>query len=225
MPDVNAQDVAAKQRIITHMNADHQDSLVRYLEFFCHLSSFSARNAKLMDVSFKSLSLASSNGAYHIIPIEPPINAWAEIRERVVAMDAEAVKGLKRSNITVKEYITPSGFMAVTFVATALTFVVFSKRSNLEPGSYLYEYLLLHAPGFADWCYSIQPLLVFLMYTIHGSETLYMTTGRLKKHSVPSFSALWWKWVLGTFVEGIGSFIRFDRMIKEEEEKKAKAKH
>ena len=225
MADSNTKDVAAKQRIITHMNADHQDSLVRYLEHFCHLSSFSARNAKLRDISFKSLTLVSSNNTSHIIPIEPPMTTWAEARERVIAMDAEAVKGLKRSSITVKKYIKPSGVWAVIFIAAALTFAAFSKRSNFKSGSLLYDYLLQYAPGFAKWCYTIQPLLMFLMIPIHGGESIYMAAGRLKRHSVPKFSAVWWKWVSSTFIEGFGAFIRFDTIIKEEERKTAKAKH
>ncbi|MCJ1239209.1 hypothetical protein MMC14_007203 [Varicellaria rhodocarpa] len=227
MADLKAKDAAAKQRIINHMNADHQISLVRYLEHFCHLSSFSARNAKLQDISFKSLTILSSKNAQHVISIEPPMVAWVEARERVVAMDAEAVKGLKRSNITMKRYEEPSGFMALVFVAVAMTFALFSKRSNFESGSFLYNHVLRYAPGFAKWCYKIQPLLIFLMVTIHGSEVVYMGIGRLKKHSVPRFGILWWKWVLSTFIEGVGAFVRFDRIIKEEEEeeKKMKAKH
>ena len=225
MADPKVKDVAAKQRIITHMNADHQDSLVRYLEHYCHLSSFSARNAKLEDISFASLTIASSQNTQHVISIEPPMVAWAEARERVVAMDAEAVKGLKRSNITMKKYKEPSGLMAVVFIAAAISFALFSKRSNLEPGSFLYNHVLWYAPGFAKWCYKIQPLLIFLMVTIHGGEAVYMVTGRLKKHSVPRFGMLWWKWMLSTYIEGVGAFVRFDRIIKEEEEKKLKAKH
>ena len=225
MADPKVKDAAVKQRIITHMNTDHQDSLVRYLEHFCHLSSFSARNAKLEDISFESLTIASSKNTQHVISIEPPMVAWAEARERVVAMDAEAVKGLKRSNIIMKRYKEPSGFMAVVFIAAAISFALFSKRSNFEPGSFLYNHVLRYAPGFAKWCYKIQPLLIILMVTIHGGEAVYMVTGRLKKHSVPRFGMLWWKWMLSTYIEGVGAFVRFDRIIKEEEEKKLKAKH
>lgn len=45
--DPAAAELAAKTRIITHMNNDHQDSLVRYLEAYHNLSSFTARNAKI----------------------------------------------------------------------------------------------------------------------------------------------------------------------------------
>ena len=207
------------------MNVDHQDSLVRYLEHFCRLSSFSARNAKLEDITFDALIISSSDGSRYTIPIEPPMTTWSEARPRVVAMDGEATAGLKRSNITVKKYKKPKGFMSVVFASCAITYVMFCKRSNFQPGSLLYDYLLKHAPGFASWCYKIQPMLIYPMLAIHIGEASYMVQNRLEKHSVPRFSKLWWKWVLSTFIEGVGAFMRLDGIVKEEEINKAKLKH
>lgn len=225
MADLASKDAAAKQRIITHMNADHQDSLVRYLEHFCHLSSFSARNAKLEDITFDTLIISLSDGSRYTIPIAPPMTAWSEARPRVVAMDEEATTGLKRSNITVKKYKRPKGFMTVVFVSCAVTLVMFSKRSNFQPGSILYDNLLKYTPGFADWCYKIQPMLLYPMLAIHISEATCMAQTRLKKHSVPRCSRLWWKWILSTFIEGVGAFMRLDGIVKEEEANKAKLQH
>ena len=217
-------DAAAKQRILSHMNSEHQDSLQRYLEHYSDVSSFSGRNAKLTDITFNSMTILTSTGS-RTIPIDPPLTSWSQARERVVAMDAEATAGLHRSNVTVKKYKKPKGFWAVVFVASACTFVVFSRRSNFQPGSFLYDNVLKHAPAFAQWCYKIQPLVIYPMIAIHGVETFHMQKSRLEKHNVPFFSKLWWKWVLSTFVEGVGAFIRFDRIVKEEQEKQEKAKH
>lgn len=224
MEDQSAKDAAAKQRIISHMNSEHRDSLRRYLEHYNRVSSFSARDAKLTDITFNSMIIQSSNG-YCTVPIDPPLTSWSQARERVVAMDAEATAGLGRSNITVKKYKRPNGFMAVVFVAAACTFVVFSKRSNFEAGSFIYDSLLKHTPGFAKWCYKIQPLVIYPMLTIHGWEAYHMQKSRLQRHNVPFMSKLWWKWFLSTFIEGVGSFMRFDRIVKEEREKQEKAKH
>lgn len=225
MADQAAKDAASKQRIVTHMNADHQDSLIRYLEHFCNLSSYAARNAKLVDVTFDSLTILSSDGSPHSISIKPSMNSWSEVRPRVVAMDAEAVAALGRSNITVKKYKRPKGFMAVVFVATACTFVLFSKRSNFQPGSFVYDSVMRHVPGFAKFCYKIQPMVIYPMVVLHSGEAIYMERSRLEKHTVPKFSKLWWKWLLSTFVEGVGAFVRFDRIVEIEEVKKANAKH
>ncbi|KAI4177431.1 MAG: hypothetical protein LQ343_000412 [Gyalolechia ehrenbergii] len=125
-----AKDEAAKERIIKHMNADHQDSLVRYLEYFCHLSSSSARNAKLESVTQDSLSISTSTGKTHVVPIQPAMTTWSEARTRFAEIDAQAVAGLGRWSITVKRYERPRGFLAVVFVTCCLTYLVFPKSMD-----------------------------------------------------------------------------------------------
>lgn len=225
MSDSTSKDAEAHQRIITHMNKDHQDSLIRFLEHHAHISSRSARNATLADITLNSLTIISSNRSRHVIPLEPPMKSWSEARERMVAMDQVALRGLGRSDITVKKYKRPKGFLAVVFVAAGCTIVCFSRRSNFLPGSRLYDSVLRHVPSFARFCYDIQPFLLYPVLAIHVSEAVWMETTRLEKHNVPRFSKLWWKWVLSTFVEGVGAFIRLDMIVKEETEKKEKTKH
>ena len=225
MGDSASKDAAAKQRIIQHMNKDHQDSLVRYLEHFCHTSSFSARNAHLHDISFSSMTVLASNGSRYNVPIHPPLTSWSEARERVVAMDTESLTGLKRSKITVKKYKRPEGLWIIVPIVVASTLAAFARRSNFVPGFLFHDVLLKSVPNFAEFCYTIQPYLVASMIAIHGAEAAHMVSSRLERHSVPTFSLLWWKWVVGTFFEGVGSFIRFDKMVKEEEGRKAQAKH
>ena len=219
-------DEATKQRIITHMNNDHQDSLIRYLQHYAHLSSFSARNAHLVDISLDSLTILSSNRTPHLIPIKPAMTSYSEARPRVVAMDGEAVAGLGASDITVKRYKPPYGFMTVVMVACLLTHISFCRRANFEPGSVFYDTLLLkHVPRFADFCWTIQPLLFLPNYLLHGTEAAWMVKSRLEKHTVRMFSRVWWMWVLSCFAEGYGSFVRFDECVSEEKAKKEGMKH
>ena len=218
-------DTAAKHRIITHMNADHQDSLIRYLEYYAHLSPFAARNAQLTDITFDSMTIASGNNNIHNVPFKPPMTSWAEARPRVVAMDADAVKGLRRSNVTVKRYKGPRGWMTAVMVACALTFLAFARPQNFVPGALLYDALLKYVPGFAKFCWRVQPLVIYPMLALHVAEAVHMERSRLRKHTVRMFSRTWWNWVVSTFVEGVGAFVRFDEIIREEEEKREKAKH
>ena len=225
-PPKGTDEAVAKQRIITHMNNDHQDSLIRYLRYYARLSSFSARNAHLADISFHDLTILSSNGTPHAIPIKPAMTSWSEARPRVVAMDAEAVDGLGASNITVREYRLPHGFfMTVVFVACALTHVAYWRRANFEPGSILYDTLLKTVPSFAGFCRLIQPLLFVFMMGLHGGEAVWMARSRLEKHTVRMFSRVWWMWVLSCYVEGFGSFIRFDECVREEKARREGMKH
>ena len=207
------------------MNNEHQDSLVRYLEHYCHLSSFSARHARLSDITFDHLVISTYPGSAHIVPIHPSMTSWSDARPRVVAMDAEAVAGLNRSNITVKKYVKPTGLMFSHFCWTVINLIVFSRRENLQPGSLLYDSILVYTPGFARFCLLMRPLVLFLILASHPAESLYMHMSKLRKHTVPTFSVLWWTWILSTLAEGFPAFIRFNRIVKEEEMKKANAKH
>ena len=225
MGDPGAKDVVAKQRIITHMNNDHWDSLIRYLEYFCHLSSASARHAELTDIDFDGLTLRANGGSSYRVPIKPSMTSWADVRPRVVAMDAEAVAGLNRSNITVKRYARPKGVTAVVLVLIISSFLMLFKRSNFQPGSLLHDMIFVYVPGFARFSFRVQPLVFYSMVLIHLGECIYMVRGRLQKHTVPTFSKLWWKWALNSLVEGYGSIVRFDEIVKEEELKRKYAKH
>lgn len=223
MSELGSKDAAAKQRIITHMNHDHQDSLVRYLEHFCHLSSSSARHARLSDITYDHLVI-STNGHSHVVPIHPSMTSWADARPRAVAMDAEAVAGLKRSNITVKTYVKPTGFMAVVFCVVIFNMTILPRAANFQPGSLLYDNLWIYIPWFARFCLNVRVWVIWILLLVHIPEVVYMERSRLRKHTVPTLSALWWKWILSTSVEGVSAFIRFDQIV-EEERKKLKAKH
>ncbi|MCJ1379672.1 hypothetical protein MMC17_002774 [Xylographa soralifera] len=225
MAEAQVKDAAAKERIIQHMNKDHQDSLIRYLEHYCHVSSYYARNAQLQDIAFHSMTITSGRSCRYIIPLDPPLASWSEARSRVVAMDSESIDGLKRSKITVKKYKRPKGLWIVVPFLVAGTITAFSKRSNFEPGSFLYDYLLNSVPDFAKFCHTIQPYLLPGILMIHTTEAAHMASSRLDKHSVPRFSPLWWKWVISAFFEGIGAFRRLDRIVADEEDLKAKIKH
>lgn len=223
------EDDAAQDRIIKHMNADHFDSIIRYVRHYNRVSSFSARNARLKNITFQNISISSfpypSKEIHHTIPLDPPFHSWAEARSRLVEMDADACKGLGCSNITVKTYAPPSGFKAVIFGACLWTYVTFSRRSHFLPGSLYYDYFFGFVPGFAKFCYTIQPLIITLMVVLHSAEVIHLAITRLEKHTVPVFSQLWWKWILSDFVEGVGALKRFDRIVEEERLKKEHQKH
>lgn len=225
-------EAAVKKRIIKHMNHDHQDSIRRYLEHYTHISPFSARNATLTDIFYSAMEirvppfLGLGSGNYYIVPISPKLESWADARPRLAAMDHEALAALGRSPVTVKSYVPPYGFMLLVFIACVLTYVSFCYRGNFVPGSLFYESLRLDViPRFARFCYKIQPLIISIMVGVHGLEAWWTATGRLRKHSVPVGSSLWFKWVGSAYVEGLGATVRFDQLVREEEEKRAKAKH
>ncbi|KZF19837.1 hypothetical protein L228DRAFT_250264 [Xylona heveae TC161] len=213
-----------KQRIISHMNSGHQDSLIKYLKFYSHLSSFAARNARLTDISFSGMDI-TSNGKIYVVEISPPLKSWGEARERLVKMDKDATIGLGLSDVTVKEYRRPKGFHAVIFTVCFATYVAFSRRSNFIPGSLLYDLFLQGFPAFGKWLYTIQPLLIVTMVAIHVFEVTWLARTRLRVHNVPVTSKLWWIWMASCFIEGFGSFQRFDDIVYETRKAKESQKH
>ena len=225
-PNIDKEAIA-KARIIAHMNKDHSDSLIRYLQHYTGFSLSAARNARLIDITFEDMTIASPT-AYHVytntIRLNPPLSAWSEARARLVEMDGEARWALGCSDITVKKYIPPSGFMAVVVAVVVWTFATFSRRSNFLPGSYYYSAFFQHVPRFAKLCYMLQPF-VLSTIPIHCAEAYYLAKYRLEKHTVPTFSSLWWKWMISDFVEGYGTLHRFDLHVEEERIKKEQQKH
>ncbi|EKG10996.1 protein of unknown function DUF2470 [Macrophomina phaseolina MS6] len=218
-----AQEAAAKQRVISHMNADHQDSIVRYAEHYCKLSSFAARKARLADITLGSMCVEAA-GKKYTIPLEPPMQSWREARERLVQMDKDALAGLGRSDITVKQYTRPRGAHAVVFTVCALTYVLVSRRANAQPGSFIYDHVLSYSPGFASFVAQVQPLVLAFLVGIHALETAILAR-RLQRHNVSAFSRLWWQWIASCLIEGFGSLERFGALVQQGRHEKEKQKH
>ncbi|KAF2143282.1 uncharacterized protein K452DRAFT_286109 [Aplosporella prunicola CBS 121167] len=221
--DPHAHEAAARQRIVSHMNADHQDSVRRYLEHYCNVSSFAARNARLVGMSLGSMSIQAAGHRYNI-PLEPPMQSWREARERVIKMDQDAVTALRRSDITVKTYTRPRGFHAVVFTVCSLTYVLVSRRANALPGSYIHDYILKYVPALASFTAKVQPIILVLMIVIHVFESSIMAR-KLGKHNVPFGGGLWWCWITSCFIEGFGALQRVDALVRKGRLEKEKAKH
>ncbi|KAG8627133.1 hypothetical protein KVT40_004616 [Elsinoe batatas] len=221
MDDQATKDAAAKQRIISHMNADHHDSVVRYLEHYHKQSSWSAYSARITDVTLSDITFQSDAGRFST-PLNPPMTSFREARERLVAMDKECVQALGRSDITIRDFETPYGWYLYLFIIVSATFVAFSRRANFAPNS-------LAAAIMPDvlrrFNYAIQPYLLFGLFAIHGTEAYVMANGRLKKHNVNMRTKTFWLWVGDAFIEGFGSFHRFDKIVKEKQAAKAQQKH
>ena len=213
-------DVSPRERIIKHMNDDHQDSLVRFLKHFNKIPSATANTAQLTDITFEHM-IVSYTGRRNILFFDPPLQHWREARTRVVKMDEEARAGLGQSDIAVTRYIPPKGFGATSFIVCLVTFSVFSTRSNFMFGSLLYESLLRHVPSFNHFCWNVQPYVLALMVAIHSSEVVWMASTRLYKHHVPFLSPLWFLWVASTFIEGAPAFFRIDALIRGEKAEKS----
>ncbi|KAI9832441.1 MAG: hypothetical protein M1826_001765 [Phylliscum demangeonii] len=217
-------DTKTRQRIVKHMNEAHEDSLSRFLEFYCRVPSSMIKHAQLETVALDHLVLTSGHGR-HFIPLDPPMSSWADSRRRMIDMDRAALTGLGRSSITVDRYLPPRGFHAVVMLACVLTYLSFCRQRNFLPGSFLYDRLLYRVEPFAHFCRSIQPLLFPLMVAIHVTEASLFAWWRVSKHIVPPFTGLWWTWVISNFLEGYGAWQRFDGLVRQREREQDAINH
>lgn len=205
-----------------HMNKDHRASLERFLEFYNGLPRSSAQGAELEEVTLSHLIIRSPK-TRSIIPLEPALRDWSELRPRLVAMDGAALAGLGRSDVVVDAYVAPRGFHAVVMLACALTFLFFYRRGNFAPGAWQFDAVLHRVPRFATFCATIQPVLFPGMLATHVAEAVWLHFARLKRYNVPILGRLWCTWFASVFLEGIGGIRRFDALVQKKKTEKARA--
>ncbi|CRG90301.1 hypothetical protein PISL3812_07344 [Talaromyces islandicus] len=221
---------ARQQQICAHMNADHRDTLGFFLQVYCLVCPIEAESAELEEIRLSGMTITTSSSncppstsqkTHYFVPFEPQLSSLSQVRQQVVSMHHHSLKALGRSDITITEYRRPRGFAAVIFTACILTFTAFARRANFLEGSSLYTLVLRHVPGFAVFCYRIQPLLMTLMIGIHLSEAIYLWLYRLRPHNIAFGSRLWFCWFVNDFIEGYTALQRFDGLVAEERAKKA----
>lgn len=226
MADPASKDAAAKERIISHMNKDHQKSLNYYLQHYCHLSARAASKAKLIDISLTTLTLLDSNSKTHTIPLDPPMTSYSEARPRVVEMDHIARAALGISSIQITEYSPPTKPMHITiFGLCVLTFIVFTTQQWIVPGTFVYDKILPWYPGGPKFFLWFTKTIALPTLALHLGEAYWLERTRLRKYGVERGTALWWKWTLSCFIEGFGCFQRADEVIRRKEKEAEKAKH
>jgi hypothetical protein len=224
MPDPS-QDAAAKERIIKHMNVDHQDSLTYYLQHYGKLSHRSARCAVLADISLSAMTLQTVDGKKHKIPFSPPMKSWSDARTRTVEMDRVARAALDISPIQVTEFVGPSGFWLLVPAMFLLTQVVSWNTEKIIPGTWIYDDLLKYFPGGPEMFKTVGSRAALPAILVHIVETWYLDTSRLRKYGVECGSTLWFKWTGACMLEGFGAFQRIDAIVDQKTLEADQVKH
>ncbi|KAF2169815.1 hypothetical protein M409DRAFT_20229 [Zasmidium cellare ATCC 36951] len=216
MAEKASQEQAAKDRIISHMNKDHHDSIVRYLEHYGKRSSLSAYSGRMTDVDLNELTLSCQGKTYRV-PFEPAMSSYREARKRVVELDKECRKALGHSDVTVRQYVPPNNLIyRLEFLIISATFISYSQRWWFAAGGPV-ERLL--GSTFAHFSWTIQPWLLAAMVSIHGAEAVYFALHKLRTHSVNPRSSTWWLWTFSCFIEGQFVYRRFEDLVKSQREK------
>ncbi|CBX93405.1 hypothetical protein IAQ61_009098 [Plenodomus lingam] len=219
------QETAAKQRIIKHMNADHHDSIRRYVEAYASTSMLQSRDAQMTDIDLNHIKF-KCGGQESVITFDPPMKAMREARERLVQLDKDALHVLGRSDITITKFVPAYVKLGHlwNFTQCLLCYLLLPRPANFKPGSLLYETLLYPIPAFAEFVARTAWLVLTIMVPIHLFESGLMAR-KLARHGCTFLDTVWWKWVGTCFVEGITSFWRLDELINEKQKEKDARKH
>lgn len=105
--------------------------------------------------------------------------------------------------------------MAVTALGLALA----SRREFIAPGSPIYDYLL-QSPQAALTAAKVQDWTFFVLMYGHACEVPLFAVTKLRKHGVPFFSCLWWKWAASCFIGGVNTWKHFADTVKVAEAKR-----
>ncbi|KAI0467844.1 hypothetical protein F4859DRAFT_226661 [Xylaria cf. heliscus] len=215
-----------KARITAHMNKEHGAELKLYLQAFNGLSSSAASNPQLTDLTLDTLSISSASGS-HSVRISPPMKSLADARVRLVDMAERAQEKLGLSDIRIDRFAGPRGLGLASFVGVAFYFLsaVAVAAGMLHPGTAAWGFLDAYFPRGAEGYVWVVRTIAVPVLVLHATEAAWLARTRLARYGVETGSALWFKWVLETFVEGLPAFIRFDGLVEEERRRKDAAKH
>jgi hypothetical protein len=158
----------------------------------------------------------------HWIPFEPPLKSYRDARERVVAMDKDCLTALGRSDVTINEYVQPSGVYAAGLAICAATFLGFSQRWWFAADQVVASVL---GQSFAHFAWTIQPWLLAGLFLIHGGELAWFIPARLQKHSVNVKTKEFWLWAISEFIGGVFCSTQFDALVERKRAAKAKQQH
>ena len=209
------------------MNNDHQLSLSLYLQHYNRVPASQCYDAHLQDISLEYLTLTCRAGRY-VIPFKPPMKTYLEARERTVEMHHASLSALGKSDIVMDEYLLPNSVLGILTPVLCTWAVYFlSIPSHLQPGgSWFHDRLLQpYFPAPLTSLIKSYPMAILLaIVAIHVAETAYFIRARLPKFNVRPGSRVWWLWVATVFLSGWPAVMRFDKEIKEREDKKGKGK-
>ncbi|KXJ90865.1 hypothetical protein Micbo1qcDRAFT_225749 [Microdochium bolleyi] len=115
--------------------------------------------------------------------------------------------------VRVDDFPLPSRANIRGILASAALMYASARPSLLEPGSVLHDRLLAgraQATSVSRWA---QLGLFYFLFGAHTLEMLGFAYVRLRRHGVPIFSVLGFKWLLSVFVGGQYAWAHFDEVV------------
>lgn len=216
----------SKNRIISHMNKDHQIALVDYVVVYGHveLSSFVADSVKITDVDEEKLVLSYEDitgkkkdktiiwsNADELEGVR--VSSMKDVKAKLIAMAKYAAKKQGFSHVQIKKAIPPqrpAGYLMYVYaLATVVTLYDKHLLRNLLAGTSFFGWVGTTFPSLATGFRYFEDKIVVVsltVYAIHVIEAVAVTLPRTRKYRVPVPQN--YLWLAMNFFEGFPSFLR-----------------
>lgn len=210
----------ATQRIISHMNADHQLALLDYLVVYGKIDAasivestlgISAIDETLLTIDYQtkgSSAFKQWTAAWNDCPENDnvKISGLRDLKGKLVAMAHYAAKKQGYAHKRITKVVGPQGshFMYAIFLSLVLNAYNPAILRSFVSRDAVIATVVSYMPGFLVSLYELverQSFNLFLtVYGIHIFEILYFTVPTIKKYRIPAKQAL--QWISLHFFEG-----------------------
>ncbi|EXJ85843.1 hypothetical protein A1O1_06212 [Capronia coronata CBS 617.96] len=123
----------------------------------------------------------------------------------------------KASYITIDEYEFPKGSKRVATLILAGLMTLSARRKFIEPRSIIHDHLLARSIKATRYSKLVQDVMFYVLFGIHGIETVWFALTKLKRHNVDVFSLLGFKWLATVFAGGSFAIAHWDEVVEKKE--------
>lgn len=116
--------------------------------------------------------------------------------------------------IQVRTLPIPTGGRLASLTIAGVLMALSARKEVIAPGSPIYDHLLAGRPQALTNAIRLQNVLFYVLYGVHSIEAIFFAATKLRKHGVPFFSALWWKWIALCLVGGAFTWDHFEKTVQ-----------
>lgn len=220
---------ATKERIIRHMNTDHQLALVDYAVVYGkqRLTSLRPETVVISDIDTNSVKLRfeQANGTIKVLDIvwkdaiereSVTVEEASDIKPKLIAMAKYAAKKQGFSHKQIKKALPPKSalsYFMYTFAALLTTTLI---KPNFVSG-FLFGGKVGNSRLLSKWLFVERNIVKIFAttYGIHLAEIIFVMIPKIRYYRMPMETALTWSFY--NFIEGFLAFLRLNEVVRSEE--------
>ncbi|ODV90926.1 hypothetical protein CANCADRAFT_2644 [Tortispora caseinolytica NRRL Y-17796] len=211
---VNDKESALRNRIMEHMNLQHETSLLDYVQHYCKMPR--PRRAVMTDISTEEVevlyTMRSGQQKKVSLKFQKPIKSLSLARDQLVRMAKVAAEGLGYSPYTVSNFrfMNFPGFITFTGVTTIFASLAVPSK-YFDSDSLIFDYIPRDYLEYTLKFEQFRFLIAMTVAAIHFVEACIMIR-RTRFYRVPLGPRL--LWVLATLFEGFPAMMRFSSEVE-----------